>query len=83
MRLALQNRMFLLFFCTTLFTGALMGAMMTLSVYMQTYFWGLIPEEIAWYSLSFIGAITGFAVIKPIQARFDKKTSHCASGAWV
>lgn len=78
--LALQNKMFVLFFSTTLFTGALVGTTMTLTVYMQTYFWGLMPEEIAWYSLSFIGALTGFAVIKPLQARFDKK--HIALFSW-
>lgn len=80
MRLALQNKMFLLMFSTTLFVGALMGTTMTLGIYMQTYFWGLIPEEIAWFSLSFIGGVTAFAAIKPIQARFDKK--NIALFAW-
>jgi GPH family glycoside/pentoside/hexuronide:cation symporter len=71
--LALQNKMFLLNFSNTLFVGAIGGTIATLGIYMQTYFWGLIPEEIAWYSLSFIGAIAAFLLVKPIQMRFDKK----------
>ncbi len=80
MYLALQNRNFLLFFATTLLTGAMMGAIMTLAIYMQTYFWGLMPEEIAWFALALFGSLAGFALIKPIQKRFDKK--HIALFSW-
>jgi len=71
--LALKNKMLLLSFVNMLFSGAIGGTVATLSIYMQTYFWGLIPEEIAWLSLSFIGAIAAFILVRPIQMRFDKK----------
>lgn len=71
--LALKNRMFLLNFANILFFGAIAGTMGTLGIYMQTYFWGLMSEQIAWYSLAFIGAIAAFIIVKPIQMRFDKK----------
>lgn len=80
MYLALQNRNFFLFFATTLLTGAMMGAIMTLAIYMHTYFWGLMPEEIAWFALALFGSLAGFALIKPIQKRFDKK--HIALFSW-
>jgi len=71
--LALKNKMLLLTFVNTLISGAIGGTMATLGIYMQTYFWGLLPEEIAWMSLSFIGAVLAFIAVKPIQMRFDKK----------
>jgi Na+/melibiose symporter-like transporter len=40
----------------------------------MTYFWGLLPEQIAWFAFGAVGAIIGFIIIRPIQKRFDKKT---------
>lgn len=81
MVLALKNRMLLLMFSGTMIAGAIGGTIGTLAIYMQTYFWGLMPEQIAWMSLSFIGTIAAFVFIKPIQTRFDKK--HILICSWM
>ena len=77
--LALKNRNFLILFTFLLFLSALGGALGTLEIYMQTYFWGLLPEDIRWYSISLVGAAAAFSLINLLQKRFDKK--HLVIGA--
>jgi len=59
--------------------GAIIGIFFTLQIYLHTFFWGLLPEEIAWFSLGAVGAVLAFIIIKPIQQRFEKKTILIAS----
>lgn len=73
-RLALTNRSFRIVFIGLLVSGAISGTSGALGIYMTTYFWGLTPEQIAWYGLAIIGAIAAFIVVRPVQRRLDKKT---------
>ena len=77
--LALRNRNFLVLFTFLLVLSALGGALGTLEIYMQTYFWGLLTEDIRWYSLTLVGAVVAFSLINLLQRHFDKK--HLVIGA--
>ena len=77
--LALKNRNFLILFTFLLFLSALGGALGTLEIYMQTYFWGLLTEDMRWYSISLVGAAVAFSIVNLLQKRFDKK--HLVIGA--
>ena len=71
--LALTNRNFLIVFIAILVGGAIGGIGAALAIYMQTYFWGLTPENLRWFVLAVVGAAIAFAGIVPLQKRFDKK----------
>ena len=71
--LALKNRSFLWVFLAILLGGAVAGVSAALTIYMQTYFWGLNPEDLRWFVLSAFGAILAFLLIGPLQRRFDKR----------
>jgi glycoside/pentoside/hexuronide:cation symporter, GPH family len=71
--LALTNRSFLVVFVTILIAGAIGGVTGAMAIYMQTYFWGLLPEDLRWFVLAAAGAVIAFVVIVPLQKRFDKK----------
>ena len=72
-QLALTNRSFLVVFLAILVGGAVGGVSGALAIYMQTYFWGLTPEDLRWFVIAGLGAAIAFAVIGPVQSRFDKK----------
>ncbi len=70
---ALRNRNFM-----RLFVGILLGAVVTgtteaLNLYMNTYFWGLKPEDLRWFGLAIGGAVLAFIFVPILQHRFDKK----------
>ncbi len=71
--LALSNRSFRVVFLAILVGGAVGGVIGALAIYMQTYFWGLTPEDLRWFVIAAVGAAIAFAVIGRVQARFDKK----------
>jgi Na+/melibiose symporter-like transporter len=71
--LALRNRSFLCVFLAILIGGAVGGIGGALTIYMQTYFWGLTPEDLRWFVIAVLGAVTAFAAVVPLQKRFDKK----------
>lgn len=71
--LALHNRNFLMVFLAILCSGAVNGTTTVLTIYMQTYFWGLAPEDLRWVPLAIIGGIIAFLVVLPLQHRFEKK----------
>lgn len=73
-RLALTNRWFRLIFTGLLFSGAIGGTTGALGIYMNTYFWGLRPSEMAWFGVAGVGALLAFVLVRPIQRRYDKKT---------
>jgi len=71
---ALKNKNFRLMFLGIFIHGALGGVGSVMGLHMQTYFWGLVPSQI-WY-FSFAGLISNFgafALIQVIANRFEKK----------
>jgi GPH family glycoside/pentoside/hexuronide:cation symporter len=69
-----------------LFIGALLyagisGATDALGLYVNTYFWGLAPEQLQYYSLAIVGAIVAFATLGLLGRVFDKKTVLLATFA--
>jgi glycoside/pentoside/hexuronide:cation symporter, GPH family len=71
--LALSNHSFLSVFLAILVGAAIAGVSGALAIYMQTYFWGLKPEELRWFVIAVFGAVAAFALVVPLQRRFDKK----------
>jgi GPH family glycoside/pentoside/hexuronide:cation symporter len=71
--LALSNSQFLLIFLMILAFATIGGTLGALDIYMKTYFWGLVPEDLRWFTLTVIGAVAAFVVVGRIQLRFDKK----------
>lgn len=69
----LTNRDFLALFLGALFTAGITGTTETLGIYVATYFWGLGPEQLQWFSLAAIGAVLAFASLGAVGRRFDKK----------
>jgi Na+/melibiose symporter-like transporter len=78
-RLALSNRNFAILFVVVLIFYTIYGAHGALLIYIYTYFWGLGPAELRWFALAFAGSIVAFAVMNPIQRRFDKKHIYLAA----
>jgi GPH family glycoside/pentoside/hexuronide:cation symporter len=67
------NRDFLILFIGALTTAGVTGTTDTLGIYVQTYFWGLAPEQLQWFSFSILGAILAFAALGLLGRLFDKK----------
>ena len=68
------NRDFLILFVGALLTAGITGATDALGLYVNTYFWGLGPEQLKYVSsLPIIGAIAGFVSLGFIGRLFDKK----------
>ncbi|HZC17733.1 MAG TPA: MFS transporter [Caulobacteraceae bacterium] len=68
------NRNFLILFFGAVTTAAVTGTTDTLGIYLQTYFWGLAPEQLQWFSVGIFGAILAFAALSLLGRLFDKKT---------
>lgn len=71
--LALSNSQFLLIFIMILVFATIGGTLGALDIYMQTYFWGLTPEDLRWFVLTVVGAAVAFVLVGKIQQRYDKK----------
>jgi GPH family glycoside/pentoside/hexuronide:cation symporter len=71
--LAMRNRDFVVLFLAILLASVLGGTAGALEIYLNTYFWGLRPEELRWFVLTIFGSMTAFALVPALQARFDKK----------
>ena len=72
LRLALRNRDFLLLAGGIFVASAVTGTASALEIYMQTYFWGLRPEELRWFGVTIVGALLAIALVPPLQARYEK-----------
>ena len=70
---ALRNRDFLVLFVALLISFALVGTGSALDIYMNTYFWGFLPEDLRWFFLASLGPFIAFVSIPALQKRFDKK----------
>ena len=74
--LALQNRNYLVLLIGFLFLSATLGTRETVNLHTNTYFWGLMPEEIRYFSLvALAGPIIGFLAAAPLHERFEKKAT--------
>lgn len=71
-RLAVHNRDFLLLMGGIFVASAIAGTASALEIYMQTYFWGLTPENLRWFGVTILGALMAFVLLPPLQARFEK-----------
>jgi Na+/melibiose symporter-like transporter len=72
--LAARNRDFVLLGAAILLVAAIAGTGAALEIYMQTYFWGLLPEDLRWFAFAIAGSLLAFPAIGPLQARFEKHT---------
>jgi Na+/melibiose symporter-like transporter len=71
---ALRNRNFRLMFSGIFVHGALGGIAGVMGLHMQTYFWGLKPSQIYFFSFSgLLANFVAFALIQAIAGRFEKK----------
>lgn len=71
--LAMRNRDFLLLMGGIFVASAIAGTASALEIYMQTYFWGLTPEDLRWFGFTIVGAVLAIALVRPLQARFEKQ----------
>lgn len=56
-----------------LFSG-IAGVNGVVDIYMNTYFWEFGTGELRWFGFVLIGALFAFAVIPPLQRRFEKQS---------
>jgi GPH family glycoside/pentoside/hexuronide:cation symporter len=68
------NRDFLVLFIGALLAAGITGATDALGLYVNTYFWGLAPEQLFYFSLAVVGAIVAFGTLGLIGRVFDKRT---------
>ncbi len=72
---ALRNRNFRQLFGALVFFGSISGVTVTLGYYANTYFWEFSSQQIALImSSSIVGVGVGFAVLRPLVTRFEKRT---------
>ena len=70
---ALGNRNYLMIVLAMFTSFAIAGTSQALELYLNTYFWGLAPEQLRWFTLSIIGAVVAFVSVPILQLRFDKR----------
>ncbi len=76
----LRNRNYLMLLLGLLFLAVTLGTRATIELHMNTYFWELVPAELAWFPLgSGIGFILAFILIKQLHAFFDKRGTAVGS----
>jgi GPH family glycoside/pentoside/hexuronide:cation symporter len=68
------NRDFLVLFIGALLFAGISGATDALGLYVSTYFWGLAPEQLQYFSLGIVGAIVAFGTLGVVGRLFDKRT---------
>ena len=81
-KLAFTNRPFRLVFFAVLCSAAIGGIQGALELYVNTYFWGLLPEQLRWFGpFMWVGAVTAFVFVQPVSRRFDKKAIVISASA--
>jgi Na+/melibiose symporter-like transporter len=71
---AIANRNYLMIVLAMLTSFAIAGTGQALELYLNTFFWGLAPEQLRWFTLSIIGAVVAFVSVPVLQMRYDKRT---------
>ncbi|MEM7099905.1 MAG: MFS transporter [Pseudomonadota bacterium] len=70
----LRTRNYLMLLLGLLFLAITLGTRATIEIHMNTYFWELVPSQLAWFPLgSGIGFILAFLMIKPLHQALDKR----------
>ena len=72
-KLSLENPHFSLVFVVVLLSSAITGTIVSLNVYMWTYFWELTTADLRWFPIAAIGAVGVLPLIGKLQKRWDKK----------
>ena len=60
-------------FVVVLLSSAITGTIVSLNVYMWTYFWELTTADLRWFPIAAIGAVGALPLIGKLQKRWDKK----------
>jgi Na+/melibiose symporter-like transporter len=71
---ALTNRNYLMIMLAMFTSFAVAGTSQALELYLNTYFWGLAPEQLRWFVLGIVGAVVAFVTVPVLQMRYDKRT---------
>jgi Na+/melibiose symporter-like transporter len=69
----LKNREFLILFTGAFIAAGVSGTADTLSIYLQTYFWGLTSDQLQWFGFATTGAVVAFLTVGPMERWLDKK----------
>ncbi len=78
-RLALRNRNYFVLLLGFLLLSATLGTRETVGLHMNTYYWGLLPEEIRYFSLvAMLGPVLGFLSAATLHQKFEKKPTLVA-----
>ena len=80
---AFQNRNYLMIILAMFTSFAIIGTAQALELYLNTYFWGLAPEQLRWLTLSIIGAVVAFVSVPILQMKFDKRSVVLAALAFL
>ncbi len=84
-KIVFANRSFVILFLGIFIPSIFEGVMISLEIYINVYFWGLLPEQVAWFGpFLLVGAVAGFILIYPVRKRFEKKpVLFMAWGVWI
>ena len=73
-RSALENRNFRVLVIGILLLTATLGTRETVELHVNSYFWGLLPDQIRYFVLAgFVGPIIGYLVTTRLHDKFEKK----------
>lgn len=76
----LRNRNYLMLLLGLLFLAITIGTRATIDLHMATYFWELVPSELAWFPLGTgIGFIIAFVLTPRLHGHFDKRETAVGS----
>lgn len=76
----LRNRNYLNLLVGLFLLALTLGTRATIELHMNTYFWELVPKELAWFPLgSGIGFILAFVMIRRLHENFDKRGTAVGS----
>ncbi len=70
----LKNRNYLVLLLGLFFLALTLGTQATINMHMNTFFWELVPAELAWFPLgSGVGFILAFILTRRLHGWFDKR----------
>lgn len=76
----LRNHNYLMLLLGLFLLALTLGTRATIDLHMNTYFWELVPKELAWFPLgSGIGFILAFVLIRRLHEQFDKRGTAVGS----
>lgn len=78
----MRNKSFLALFMASIFSGTASGMTAALSIYFTTFFWGLMPSQLAIFTVfQAMAAVCAVPVARFLGRRFDKR--HAAMGSFI